>query len=44
MVHKNKRLAIPSNNEYSIPQIKTMIDEVERLIEREINIEEWNNL
>lgn len=44
MVYQNQRLTIPSNNEYSIPQLKMMIREVEEIIGREIGIDEWNNL
>lgn len=44
MVHKNHRLTIPSNTEYSVPQLKMMIKEVENIIGREISIEEWNKL
>ncbi|WP_263976892.1 hypothetical protein [Amazonocrinis nigriterrae] len=44
MVYALHRLAIPSNDEYSIPQLRMMIREVEVIIEREITLEEWNNL
>ena len=44
MVYKNHRLTIPSNSEYSVPQLRMMIKEVESIIERQISIEEWNNL
>ncbi|HJN03168.1 MAG: hypothetical protein QF907_05535 [Nitrospinota bacterium] len=33
-------LAIPSNSEYSIPQLRMMIQEVENIIGRNINIKE----
>ncbi|MDI6735521.1 MAG: type II toxin-antitoxin system HicA family toxin [bacterium] len=32
MVYKEHRLAIPSNREYSIPQLKMMIHEIESII------------
>jgi hypothetical protein len=44
MVYKNHRLHIPSNPEYSIPQLKMMIYEVESIIDRNITSDEWNNL
>jgi len=44
MVYKQHRLAIPSNTEYSIPQLKMMIREVENIIGREITADEWNSL
>lgn len=44
MGYKQHRLAIPTNTEYSIPQMRMMIREVENIIEREINADEWNRL
>jgi predicted RNA binding protein YcfA (HicA-like mRNA interferase family) len=44
MVYQQHRLTIPSNAEYSVPQLKMMLREVEEIIERKITIEEWNNL
>jgi len=44
MVYKQHRLAIPSNAEYSIPQLRTMLREVEQIINRQIAVEEWDNL
>ena len=44
MVYKNHRLSIPSNPEFSIPQLKMMINEVESIIERNITADEWSNL
>ena len=39
-----KRLAIPSNPEYSIPQLRMLISEVEGILGRTISLEEWNSL
>lgn len=39
-----QRLAIPSNAEYSVPQLRTMIREVEQIIGREIALDEWEQL
>lgn len=44
MVYKQHRMAIPSNTEYSIPQLRMMIREVEEIIGREITAHEWNSL
>ncbi|WP_279239731.1 hypothetical protein [Scytonema sp. UIC 10036] len=44
MTYAQCRLTIPSNNEYSVPQLRMMIREVEVILEREITLEEWNSL
>jgi hypothetical protein len=44
MVYQQHRLAIPSNTEYSVPQLRMMIREVEEIIGREVRIEEWTRL
>ena len=44
MVYKQQRLAIPSNTEYSIPQLRMMIREIEEILGREITAAEWNHL
>lgn len=42
MVKGQHRLALPSNTEYSVPQLRFMIREVEAILGREITVEEWN--
>ena len=44
MVLGQHRLAIPSNSEFSIPQLRMMVREVERIIGRELTSDEWENL
>ena len=44
MIFKEHRLAIPSNREYSIPQLKMMLRETESILRRKITFEEWNKL
>jgi len=44
MVWSLKRLAIPSTAEYSVPQLRTMIREVEALLLWTISPDEWNHL
>ncbi len=44
MIYKNHRLTIPSNKEYSVPQLKMMINEIEIIIDRPISPDEWDSL
>lgn len=44
MVHGQHRLAIPSNAEYSVPQLRMLIQEVEGIVGREIPTDEWSKL
>lgn len=44
MLYQQYRLAIPSNTEYSVPQLGMMIREVEEIIDRQIAADEWNGL
>ena len=44
MVVGQKRLAVPSNSEYSIPQLRMILSEVETLLGRTVGVEEWNRL
>lgn len=44
MIYQQHRLTIPSNVEYSMPQLRMMLNEVETIIGREITVNEWNNL
>jgi hypothetical protein len=37
-------LAIPSNPEYSVPQLKMLLKEVEQILGREISASEWQSL
>ncbi len=38
------RLTVPSNSEYSVPQLKFMLREIAEIIGREISSDEWNKL
>ena len=38
------RLTVPSNSEYSVPQLKFMLREIAEIIGREISADEWNKL
>jgi hypothetical protein len=44
LVYKMYRLAIPSNTEYSVPQLRMMIREIEEILGREVTVDEWNRL
>jgi hypothetical protein len=44
MVFKQYRMSIPLNIEYSVPQLRMMIREVEGIIGRDIVADEWNTL
>jgi len=44
MVYNECRLAIPSNSEYSVPQLRMMLNEIEGILGRNITVEEWNQL
>lgn len=44
MVVGSHRLAIPSNSEYSVPQLRLLLREVAQLLDREITLEDWTRL
>jgi hypothetical protein len=44
LVYRQHRLAIPSNEEYSVPQLRMMLREVSAILGREITAEEWSAL
>jgi hypothetical protein len=44
MVCEGARLAIPSNAEYSVPQLRMMLREVEDIIGRQVTADEWSEL
>lgn len=44
MIYANHRLTIPSNTEYSVPQLRFMLREVEVVLERHITSDEWHFL
>jgi len=37
-------LAIPSNAEFSVPQVRALLKQVEHIIERDISLSEWQGL
>ena len=44
MLYGEHRLTIPSNDEYSVPQLRLMLNEVENILERPLTLDEWNAL
>jgi len=44
MVWKQHRLAVPSNVEYSVPQLKMMLSEVTGITGNKISVDEWHCL
>lgn len=44
MTYSGHRLAIPSNAEYSAPQLRFILKEVELVIHREIPLAEWDEI
>ena len=41
MTYQNHRLSIPSNSEYSVPQLRFMIREIGAILERKITTSDW---
>ena len=44
MFFRNYRLSIPSNAEFSVPQLRMMIREIESILGRTLDSDEWNRL
>ena len=44
MVYDQRRLTVPSNAEYSVPQLRMLLREVAEIIGRDISADEWNEL
>jgi len=44
MIFGQHRLAIPSNAEFSVPQLRMMLREVQQMVGRDIESDEWNDL
>jgi hypothetical protein len=38
------RLAVPSNAEYSVPQVRMLLREIEIIVGRPIDLSEWSGL
>jgi hypothetical protein len=44
LTYQASRLTIPSNEEYSVAQLRLMIREAAGILGRELTLEEWNRL
>ena len=44
MIFRNHRLAVPSNQEYSVPQLKFMLEGIEAIVGKKVSLEEWDSL
>ena len=44
MVYRQYRLSIPSNREYSVPQLRMMLREAGAILARRITAAEWKEL
>ena len=44
MIYGSHRLALPSNDEYSVPQLRMMIGEVEGILGRKVTLDDWMQL
>jgi hypothetical protein len=44
VVFQNYRLAVPSNKEFSVSQLKTMLHEIEGILGRRLSLDEWEHL
>ena len=44
LIFGDNRLTIPSNDEYSVPQLRLMLREVSTILSKEISLAEWERL
>ena len=44
MVFREHRQTIPTNSEYSVPQVRMLVRQVESILERPVSLEEWTSL
>jgi len=44
LVLGQRRQTVPSNSDYSVPQLKMLLRQVEAILERKVSAEEWDAL
>ena len=44
MILGQHRQTIPSNSEFSVPQVRMLVRQVESILDRPISLEEWDSL
>jgi hypothetical protein len=44
MISGQHRQTIPTNSEYSVPQLRLLLRQVESILAHSVSLEEWNSL
>jgi len=44
MTFGSHRQTIPANTEYSVPQIRMLVRQIEAIVQYEISVEDWERL
>jgi hypothetical protein len=44
MTLRSRRQTIPTNSEYSVPQVRMLVRQVESILQRSLSIAEWDKL
>jgi hypothetical protein len=44
MIFGQHRQTIPTNSEFSVPQIRMLLRQIESILTRRISLDEWNSL
>ncbi len=44
MIFGQHRQTIPTNSEFSVPQIRMLLRQVESILERKVSLEKWESL
>jgi len=44
MRYREHTLTIPNNQEFSVPQLKMLLKQVEKILSRRISLKEWQSL
>lgn len=44
VVFRQKRLAVPSNADYTVPQVRMLLHEASAILGRDVTLEEWDSL
>ena len=44
MIYAQHRQTIPTNSEYSVPQLRLLLRQVESILAHPVALEEWNSL
>jgi hypothetical protein len=44
MIFGQHRQTIPTNSEYSVPQLRMLLRQVEAILARPVSLDEWNSL